>query len=89
MTMRLSYDEGESWPESRLLHAGPSAYSSLAVLPDGSIACLYERGDTRPSLARFGLEWLTQGKDPDYHKTGAGYCAISRSGVDASGWLGR
>ena len=33
MTVRLSYDEGESWPGSRLLHAGPSAYSSLAVLP--------------------------------------------------------
>ena len=35
MTVRLSYDEGDSWPESKLLHAGPSAYSSLAVLPDG------------------------------------------------------
>ena len=67
MTVRLSYDEGESWPGSRLLHAGPSAYSSLAVLPDGSIACLYERGDESPyetiTLARFGLDWLSQGKD--------------------------
>ena len=67
MTVRLSYDEGESWPESRLLHAGPSAYSSLAVLPDGTIACLYERGDESAyetiTLARFGLNWLTQGKD--------------------------
>ncbi len=67
MTVRLSYDEGESWPESRVLHEGPSAYSSLAVLPDGAIACLYERGDESAyetiTLARFGLDWLTRGKD--------------------------
>ena len=67
MTVRLSYDEGESWPVSRLLHPGPSAYSSLAVLPDGAIACLYERGDESAyetiTLARFSLDWLTRGKD--------------------------
>ena len=34
MTVRLSYDEAESWPVSKSLHAGPSAYSSLAVLED-------------------------------------------------------
>ncbi len=45
MTVRLSRDEGKTWPLSRVLHAGPSAYSCLAVLPKGTIACLYERGD--------------------------------------------
>lgn len=67
MTVRLSYDEGESWPVSRLLHPGPSAYSSLAVLPDGTIANLYERGDESAyetiTLARFSLDWLTRGED--------------------------
>jgi sialidase-1 len=67
MTVRLSYDEGESWPVAKALHAGPSAYSSLAVLPDGTIACLYERGgdDAYETLtvARFTLDWLTSGED--------------------------
>ena len=67
MTVRLSYDEGESWPEARLLHPGPSAYSSLAVLPDGWVGCLYERGQETPyetiTLARFSLQWLTDGRD--------------------------
>jgi sialidase-1 len=67
MTVRLSYDEGRSWPVAKLLHAGPSAYSDLATLPDGTIACLYERGDNHPyeelRLARFDVEWLTEGKD--------------------------
>jgi len=31
-----------------VLHAGPSAYSDLAVLPNGEIACFYEAGETNP-----------------------------------------
>lgn len=67
MTVRLSYDEAESWPVAKTLHAGPSAYSSLAVLSDHTIACLYERGDDTAydtlTLARFTLDWLTDGAD--------------------------
>jgi sialidase-1 len=59
MTVRLSTDEGKSWPRARVLHDGPSAYSCLAVLPDGLIGCLYERGDKHPyetiTLARLAL----------------------------------
>jgi sialidase-1 len=66
MTVRLSYDEGKTWPVSRLLHDGPSAYSCLAVLPEGDIGCLYEGGKTKYGeivFTRFSLEWLTDGKD--------------------------
>ena len=49
-----------TWPVNRTLDAGPSAYSDLAVLPDGRIVCLYEAGnDIR--LARFSLDWVTGG----------------------------
>jgi len=44
LTVRASFDEGQTWPASRVLHAGPSAYSDLAVLADGQAACLYEAG---------------------------------------------
>ena len=67
MTIRLSYDDGRTWPVFRQVHAGPSAYSCLTVLPDMTAGCLYERGDQTPyekiTFARFDLEWLTQGKD--------------------------
>ncbi len=67
MTVRLSYDEGKTWPVSRLLCAGPAAYSCLTVLPDQTMGCLYERGKKHPyegiTWARFTLEWLTDGKD--------------------------
>jgi sialidase-1 len=62
MTVRMSYDEGETWPVSRMLHAGPSAYSDLTRLPNGRMACFYERGTETPyetlTFARFTLEWL-------------------------------
>ena len=62
MTVRLSDGAGGSWPHHKVLHPGPAAYSSLAVLQDGTVACLYERGDDHPyetiTLARFDLEWL-------------------------------
>ena len=45
MTVRLSTDGGKTWPHAKELHAGPAAYSCLAVLPGGQIGCLYERGE--------------------------------------------
>jgi len=67
MTVRMSYDEGRTWPVSKVLHDGPSAYSCLTVLPDNDIACLYEAGVKHPYekivFARFNLDWLTGGKE--------------------------
>ncbi|QJB38038.1 exo-alpha-sialidase [Chitinophaga oryzae] len=45
MTLKASADDGRSWQLLRVLHAGPAAYSALAVLPNGDIACLYEAGE--------------------------------------------
>jgi sialidase-1 len=62
MTVRLSPDDGQTWPISRLLDPNPGAYSCLAALPDSTIACLYECGEKGPYerivLARFTLAWL-------------------------------
>ena len=48
MTVKESLDGGRSWTTIRQLHAGPSAYSSLARTADGNIACLYEAGERSP-----------------------------------------
>jgi sialidase-1 len=64
MTLRLSDDAGTTWAHSRLLYAGPSAYSALAVTKKGEILCLYERGVRTPyeniTLARCPLAWLSE-----------------------------
>ena len=60
MTVRASFDDGQTWPKAWVLHEGPSAYSSLAILPDDRIACLYEAGLRHPYelivFAAFELE---------------------------------
>jgi sialidase-1 len=75
LSLKLSYDEGQTWPVNKSLEPGYSAYSDLAMLPDGTLLCFYEHG--RPvdaekkkptsyaglTLARFNLEWLTDNKD--------------------------
>ena len=78
LAVKLSRDDGSSWVTTRTLEPGPSAYSDLAVLPDGTILCFYESGRpgaTRPNskrtdwpyarltLARFNLEWLAAERD--------------------------
>jgi len=68
----MSYDEGKTWPVAKIIKKGTGAYSSLTILPDGSIGIIYETGNynnditeyyARLSFARFNLEWLTDGKD--------------------------
>lgn len=50
LTLHRSDDGGRSWPRSVLLHAGPSAYSSLGLLPGGCLGVLFERGERRTSF---------------------------------------
>jgi len=67
LTIRLSYDEGKTWPISKVIYPGPSSYSCLTVLKDGTIGLLYENGRKsayeKLTFARFDLQWLTNGRD--------------------------
>ena len=77
LTIRMSYDEGITWPVSKVIDPGIAGYSDLAVTPDGLIHCFYEGGsidgtggnhykNTHMSVVSFDLKWLTDGKDhPD------------------------
>jgi sialidase-1 len=83
LTVRMSDDGGRTWPVSRSLEPGPSGYSDLAVLPDGTVLCLFERGRGMPAagekvwpyafitLARFNESWL-RGADAGHYVTAAG-----------------
>jgi sialidase-1 len=71
LCLKLSYDEGKTWPRHKSLEPGASAYSDLAVLPNGTLLCFYERiTSDEPghktnvlTIAHFNLEWLTGGAD--------------------------
>ena len=63
-TVRLSYDEAKTWAVSKVICPGSFGYSSLTVLPDGTIGCLFEADQYRRiRFARFALDWLTGGQD--------------------------
>ena len=71
VTLRMSHDDGRSWPISRSIEPGFSAYSDLAVTHDGTILCFYGRskekhfaGD-RLTLARLHLDWLREAARPE------------------------
>lgn len=68
LTVRLSEDDGTSWPVRRVLDPGVSGYSDLAIGADDTIYCFYERGRVELdgasavahlTLARFGPDWLS------------------------------
>ncbi len=69
VSVKLSRDEGQTWPVNKSIEPGPSMYSDIAVTHSGTILCFYGRsGDGtglahfaggRLTLARFNLEWLT------------------------------
>ncbi len=45
LTVKMSCDDGETWPVRRTVEAGPSAYSTLTPLGGGRFGLLYEAAD--------------------------------------------
>ncbi len=69
VSVYVSYDEGETWPVRKCIVPYSSAYSSLCVLPDGTIGLYVEEeyaGASGYSMVfyNFSLNWLTDGNDP-------------------------
>ncbi len=62
LTVRLSHDEGETWPERRCITQGPSGYADMAALDDGSVGMLCECGVERYNqyvvFCRFTKDWV-------------------------------
>ena len=66
VTVKVSYDDGRTWPVAKVIEPGLSGYSDLAAGVDGTIYCLFERGGKSGdhfktvalTLARFNLDWL-------------------------------
>ena len=56
-TIRMSCDDGQTWPVSKVFQPGSMSYSTLAALPDGTYGLLYEPG-TGIRYANFNLAWL-------------------------------
>jgi sialidase-1 len=66
LTIKMSKNDGKTWPVEKVLNPGSSAYSDLAVGDDGTIYCIYEtkvspKGkELKLVLKTFTLDWLTK-----------------------------
>jgi len=64
MTLRISYDEGQTWPVSNQVYAGSSAYSALAALATGEVGLLFEIDNyARIDFVRRSMSQMTGGTD--------------------------
>ena len=61
----LSFDGGRTWPESKLISPGPGQYSSLTVLPDGTIGAYIAKNVVGCEMwyQNFSLGWLRSRKE--------------------------
>lgn len=59
LRVRLSLDEGRTWPHGRLISVGSAAYSCMARLPNDRLGIIYERGNyQRISFSAITLDSL-------------------------------
>jgi len=62
LVVRVSYDEGKTFPHQRAITRGHSAYSDLTIFKDKTVGVLWERGEKTGyqfiTLTRFNREWL-------------------------------
>jgi len=64
LTVRMSKDEGRTWPVKKVLDSGVAGYSDLAVAPDKTIFDIYETPlgqnlkEHSVVIARFQLKWV-------------------------------
>ncbi|MHB9054948.1 MAG: exo-alpha-sialidase [Paludibacteraceae bacterium] len=66
VTMWLSYDEGTTWPVKKTICPHTSGYSSITILPDGTIGVYLEEDEMsnyKMYFLNFSLDWLTNGAD--------------------------
>ncbi|TDD70019.1 hypothetical protein E1262_10615 [Jiangella aurantiaca] len=69
LTVSVSYDDGATYRYDAIVNPGPSYYSDMATLSDGTILLFYGRdgeilgSPARLVMARFDLAWLTNGRD--------------------------
>ncbi|MFE5256851.1 exo-alpha-sialidase [Streptomyces coelicoflavus] len=63
--LRMSFDDGRTWPHNRVLNPRHHVYQAMAQLPDGRLAVLWEREWQGLFLTVLPLSWLTASRSTD------------------------
>lgn len=59
LTLKVSFDNCQSWSNGKLVYQGPAAYSCITKLPDGRVGLFFEAGEKRPyeKMVFVSFEW--------------------------------
>jgi len=61
LRVRMSLDEGRTWPHGKLIAIGSTAYSCIARLADNQVGIIYERSNyQRISFSAVPVDWLSR-----------------------------
>ena len=67
LTAKLSSDDANTWPISKVIEEGPSGYSDVAQLASGNFLCIYECeivericDDKYIRVSKFNKNWLKE-----------------------------
>lgn len=63
--LRMSLDDGQTWAHNRVLNPRHHVYQSMAQLPDGRLAVLWEREWQGLFLTIMPLSWLTSSRSSE------------------------
>ena len=59
LVVRVSYNDGKTWPTNRTVYQGAAAYSCMTVLANGNIGIVFERDNYAfISYCEVSLQWL-------------------------------
>ena len=59
LRVRVSYDEGRTWPHAKLVSLDSAAYSCMVRLPNDRVGVIYERDNYRKiAFCEFPIRWL-------------------------------
>ena len=80
LTIRVSYDNGQTWPISKVVAPNYSGYSDIGVNADGTIFVTYETSPENTvgdiNLLRFNMEWLLTPLNSTSGEGGRLYCSF-------------
>jgi sialidase-1 len=63
LSIQISEDDGQTWSLPKTVEESTSAYSDLAILPDGTTLCFYERKQSL-TIARLSSCWMNAPAEP-------------------------
>lgn len=61
--IKMSYDDGKTWPVQKEIGPGVFAYSALCTVKPGRVGLLFECENHTIKFTSFSIKWLTDGED--------------------------